>query len=455
MCYQGVPASPPTVYRVMHRLRLTLLSLVLLHSTASHAEDAATAAPENYALHGQLTYTSQSVGSFNAPYAGANSLHPNQTRATTDVTLYAGARLAEGLEGWLNLEVDQGFGLDNTLGMAGFPSGEAYKVGRSRPYLRLPRAFVRKTVQLPGETSPVTSQANQLAGAQSDQRWVLTAGKFGVGDLFDASQYAHDPRHDFLNWAAIDAGTFDYAADAWGFSVGAAAERYAGDWVARLGLFDLSTIPNSAHLTPGFQQFQWIGEIERRHHWRGLDGKVLVTAYQSRAQMARLADAIALASVDSSVPDVSWVRHRDQRSGFSLLAEQALSSDVGAFLRVGESDGRFEAYEFTDIDRAVSMGLSVTGTRWHRAADTVGIAWMRNDLSADRARYLALGGLGILIGDGALRRAGPESIVEAYYAIALGSWGALTLDLQHATNPGYNADRGPLTLGAVRLHAQF
>lgn len=80
---------------------------------------------------------------------------------------------------------------------------------------------------------------------------------------------------------------------------------------------------------------------------------------------------------------------------------------------------------------------------------------MRNDLSADRARYLALGGLGILIGDGALRRVAAESIVEAYYAIALSSWGALTLDLQRVDNPAYNAERGPLTIGAVRLHAQF
>ena len=453
----GINASsrPLTRHRLMNRHFLCLVGLLLLHDTVCLAEDAERAAPESLALHGQLTYTVQSVGSFTAPYSGANSLHPNQTRSTTDATLYAGARLAQGLEAWINVEVDQGFGLDNTLGTAGFPSGEAYKVGRSDPYLRLPRLFVRETVNLEGETSPVASQANQLAGRQSAHRWVFTAGKFGVTDIFDASQYAHDPRHDFLNWTAIDAGNFDYAADAWGFSVGAAAERYAGDWVTRLGLFDLSSIPNSAHLTPGFHQFQWVGELEHRHQWRGHDGKALVTAFASRAQMGKLADATAVAIADGSVPDVAAVRHRDQRIGVSLLAEQALSADLGAFLRIGQSDGRFEAYEFTDIDRAISVGLSSAGSRWHRPADTVGLAVMRNDLSADRARYLALGGLGILIGDGALHRVAAESIVEAYYAIALGSWGALTLDLQRVDNPAYNAERGPLTIGAVRLHAQF
>jgi high affinity Mn2+ porin len=439
----------------MTRTPLYLLGLLCLHATVSLAEDAESAAPESVAVHGQLTYTSQSVGSFTSTYSGANSLHPNQRRSTTDATLYAGARLAPGLEAWINVEVDQGFGLDNTLGMAGFPSGEAYKVGRQDPYLRLPRLFVRDTVNLDGESTAVASQANQLAGRQSAHRWVFTVGKFGVTDIFDDSQYAHDARHDFLNWTAIDAGTFDYAADAWGFSIGATAERYAGDWVARLGLFDLSSIPNSAHLTPGFHQFQWVGELEHHHQWQGHDGKVLVTAYESRAQMGRLSDAIAAASLDGSVPDVSTVRHRDQRLGISLLAEQALSADIGAFMRIGHSDGRFEAYEFTDIDRAIAVGLSSTGTRWQRPSDTLGLAVMRNDLSAVRAQYLALGGLGILIGDGALRRVAPESIVEAYYAFALGSWGALTLDLQRVDNPAYNAERGPLTIGSVRFHAQF
>src|SRR6202167_2069762 len=200
---------------------------------------------EQFAIHGQFTYVEQETDSFKAPYAGPNSLSPKQGRETADLTLYAGARLWSGAEIWINPEIDQGFGLDNTLGVAGFPSGGAYKVGAYHPYFRWPRAFVRQNIDEGGERETVEGVADQLGGSRNVDRWVFTVGKFGVTDIFDTNQYAHDPRSDFLNWAAVDGGAFDYAADAWGYTVGAAAERYIGSWTARVGLFDLSNIPHS------------------------------------------------------------------------------------------------------------------------------------------------------------------------------------------------------------------
>lgn len=70
-----------------------------------------------------------------------------------------------------------------------------------------------------------------------------TIGQFGVGDVFDTNKYAHGPRSDFMNWSIIDTGTLDYAADAWGYTYGAAVEWYKGYWTLRTGLFDLSTAP--------------------------------------------------------------------------------------------------------------------------------------------------------------------------------------------------------------------
>ena len=239
--------------------------LVLAEASAgTTAGTTADAAPEAFAVHGQFTYVEQETDAFAAPYRGPNSLSPGIGRETFDATLYLGARLWPGAEGWLNPELDQGFGLDNTLGMAGFPSGEAYKVGRKRPYLRLPRAFLRDTLDLGEATERVAAAPNQLAGSRGADRLVVTIGKFAVGDVFDTSAYAHDPRGDFLNWSAIDAGSFDYAADAWGFTAGAAIEWYAGPWAVRGGLFDLSTVPNNEHLDPGGHEFQMILEAERR-----------------------------------------------------------------------------------------------------------------------------------------------------------------------------------------------
>jgi high affinity Mn2+ porin len=410
---------------------------------------------KRFAIHGQATYVEQETDSFRAPYAGQNSLSPGRGRETIDATLFIGARLWSGAEGWITPEIDQGFGLDNTLGVAGFPSGEAYKVGKNQPYLRLPRAFLRQTVNLDETTESVEAAANQLGGTRSPERWVFTVGKFGVTDIFDTNQYAHDPRGDFLNWAAVDAGSFDYAADAWGFTVGAAAERYRGSWILRAGVFDLSNIPNSTHLDPGFHEFQIDAEIEKRYELFGQSGRILVTAFDSRGRMGLLDEAVHLAALTGGMPNPADVRGYRSRLGVSLNLEQSLSSEVGVFARLGKAAGNVEAYEFSDIDRSIEAGASIKGLRWHRPEDTIGVAAIENRISGARERYLNAGGLGILVGDGLLSHPGAEQIVETYYDVAAVSWAQLSLDYQWVKNPGYNTDRGPVFIVAVRLHAQF
>jgi high affinity Mn2+ porin len=410
---------------------------------------------ERFAIHGQVTYVEQDTGSFKAPYRGPNSLSPRMGRETVDATLFIGARLWPGAEGWVAPEIDQGFGLDNTLGVAGFPSGEAYKVGKNQPYLRLPRAFVRQTLNLDATTEAVEAAADQLRGSRSADRWVFTVGKFSVTDIFDTNRYAHDPRSDFLNWSAVDAGSFDYAADAWGYTVGAAAERYRGSWTLRAGVFDLSNVPNSAHLEPGFHEFQIDAEIEKRYELLGQAGRVLVTGFDSRGRMGLLDEAVRVAALTGSTPNPADVRQYRSRLGVSLGLEQSLSTDLGVFARVGKAAGNVEAYEFTDIDRSIEVGASINGLRWHRPEDTVGVAVIDNGISAARERYLDAGGLGVLIGDGRLPHPGAEQIVETYYDVAAVSWAHLCLDYQWVKNPGYNTDRGPVSIVAVRVHAQF
>jgi high affinity Mn2+ porin len=422
----------------------------LLFSSWSAAAD-----DETWAAHGQFTYVEQSTSDFNAPYRGPNSLSPDKGAETTDSTLYLGARLWRGAEGWINGEIDQGFGLDDTLGVAGFPSGEAYKVGKNQPYYRLPRLFIRQTVDLGGEQQPVDAQANWLGGKQSADRVVVWIGKFGVVDVFDTNQYAHDPRGDFLNWGALDAGSFDYAADAWGYTVGAAVEWYRGAWTYRAGLFDLSNVPNSVHLEPGLHEFQADLEIEHRHEIAGRSGRLLLTVFDSRGRMGLLDEAVQVAQSSGSPVDIAAVRAYRSRIGASLNFEQQISTDLGAFVRAGKAGGNVETYEFTDIDRSLAAGLSLRGSRWHRSDDTVGLAAMNNGISAAREAYLNAGGLGVLVGDGQLPHPGPEQIVETYYSAAVLKFAHLSLDYQYINHPAYNRDRGPVSVVAVRLHAQF
>jgi high affinity Mn2+ porin len=410
---------------------------------------------EAFAVHGQFTYVEQETAGFTAPYSGTNSLSPNRGKETVDATLYVGVRLWSAAEAWINPEIDQGFGLNNTLGVAGFPSGEAYKVGKNQPYLRLPRLFVRETLDVDGDREAIEAGINQLGGYRSANRWVFTVGKFGVADIFDANQYAHDPRSDFLNWAAVDAGSFDYAADAWGYTVGAAAEWYQGAWTVRAGLFDLSNVPNSVHLEPGFHEFQVDLELEKRHEIFGHAGKVLVTVFDSHGRMGLLDEAVQLAQVSGNPVDIAAVRRYRDRVGVDLNLEQRLSADLGMFARLGRAAGNVEAYEFTDIDRTVSAGVSLKGSRWARADDTVGLAGIVNGISAARERFLNAGGLGILVGDGQLQHPGAEQIVETYYNLAVLQQVHVSLDYQFVKNPAYNRDRGPVSIFAVRFHAQF
>ena len=430
------------------RLKALLLALCLLGLPCG-------AAAQLWSVHGQLTNVTQWQPAFNARYSGANSLDSGSASAeTTDLTLFLGARLWQGGALYLNPEMDQGFGLSNTLGVAGFPSGEAYKVGANTPYFKLPRAFLRQIIDLGGASVPVPADANQLAGSQTADNLTLTIGKFSVVDIFDTNRYAHDPRADFLNWSVIDGGAFDYAADAWGYTVGAAAEWTRSWWTLRAGLFDLSNSPNSTQLDPHFKQYQWVGELEARHEWLGHPGKLKLLGFVNRANMGSYADALSLAQQTGSTPDTSLVRRFASRAGMVLNLEQELAPDLGFFARASVNNGAKETYEFSDINRSLSAGLALQGDRWGRHDDTVGIAAAVNGLSNVARAYFAAGGLGVLVGDGQLNY-GTERIAEMYYSWQVQKHLAVTFDVQHVVNPGHNRDRGPVPFVALRLHANF
>ena len=250
---------------------------------------------------------------------------------TFDATLFAGVRPWDGAEVWADLEMDQGFGLSNTLGIAAFPSGEAYKVGKSVPYLRLQRLFFRQSFDLGGETQVLDSEANQLAGRRTADNLVITAGKLSVTDIFDTNTYAHDPKADFMNWAMIDSGAFDYAADAWGYSYGIAAEWNVDAWSLRAGLFDLSKVPNTTELETDFRQFEIDAEAERRYSIGGHDGKVKLLGFLNRGDMGAYKDAIALAVATDAPADTALVRRYRSRPGMALNIEQAHHRRPGRF----------------------------------------------------------------------------------------------------------------------------
>jgi high affinity Mn2+ porin len=412
---------------------------------------------EQWAIHGQTTYTQQLQPAFRSPFAGPQSLPADANgRETWDATLYLGFRPWQGAEIWFNPEADQGFGIGNSFGVAGYVSGEAYKLGQADPYYRMARAFFRQTIDLGGETQKIDSDLNQLRGLQTANRVVLTIGKVSVVDIFDTNKYAHDPRNDFLNWAIIDAGSFDYAADAWGTTYGAAAEWYQGRYAARVGLFDLSNVPNSTQLTlPLLRQTQFVAELEENHTLWDEPGKIKVLYWLSRGNLGTYSDALALAYATGTTPSVLAVANYRSKYGVAFNLEQQIVTDLGLFMKAGWSQGGVQQDDFTDINASIAMGLSLAGGRWGRPDDTVGLAGVINEISAVGSHYLAAGGLGGIVGDGALYKSGPEDILETYYSFAAFSWAKVTADYQYVVNPAYNQQRGPVSVFALRLHAEF
>ena len=243
--------------------------------------------------------------------------------------------------------------------------------------------------------------------------------------------------------------------DAWGYSYGAAVEWTRSWWTLRGGFFSLSRVPNGKELDRGFGQFELVAEAEERHAWFGHEGRLKLLAFGNHGRMGSYGAALALAQQAGAAPDTAAVRQTAWRPGIALNLEQSVGADAGVFARASWNDGSRETYEFTDINRSLSAGASLAGGRWGRPQDSVGLAAAVNGLSSAARGYFAAEGLGVLIGDGRLPDYGFEKIAETYYAARLHEHLTVSADFQHVVNPAYSADRGPVSIFGVRIHAEL
>lgn len=405
-------------------------------------------ADEAWNAHVQATYVWQAKPAFDAAYTGPASLVPwRETGYSFSATAAFGVRPWGGAELYVDPEVVQGKALSGLHGFGGMTNGEEQKTSGTSPTFYRARLFLRQTWNLEGDVQDVASDMNQLAGSVASRRVVLTAGNLAVSDIFDGSSQAHDARSQFLNWALLAHGAWDFAADARGYTWGAALEYYDGDWAVRAGRFMLPRESNGLPLERNlFRHYGDQVELEHHHAWRGQPGTLRVLAFRDRARMGSFRDALAAAAP----PDVGTVRRERSKTGFGLSLDQAVTGSVAMFARASRNDGQSETYAFAEIERSLSVGATLQV----RDADTLGIAVVRNGLSQAHRDYLVAGGIGAFIGDGRLDYH-PEHIAETYYRIGLGRHCALSLDWQHVANPAYNGARGPVDVYGMRLHAQY
>jgi high affinity Mn2+ porin len=405
---------------------------------------------ENWNWHVQNTDVVQYHPNFSAAYSGQNSLQNTaDIKETVSLDLTVGTRLWKGAELYADGLMYQGFGFNNALGVAGFPNGEAFRVGTNVPAFALTRLFIRQTIGFGGEQEDVPDDETHLAGKEDVSRLTLTVGKISAKDIFDNNAYANDPRTQFMNWSLMANGAWDYAADALGFITGVTAELNQRDWTLRYGFLQVPHRQNGLEEDPSYlKAWQQVTELERRYTLNGHPGTIRGLAYLTHADMGNYSDA--LISPDPTV----IVNKYDYKYGVGLNMDQEIIKDVGAFMRLGWNDGHTQTWSFTDVDRTASTGLSVKGSFWGRPDDTYGLAGVVNGLSKSHEEFIAAGGYGITIGDGKLNY-GTEDIMESYYDCKVWKEVHLAFDYQFINNPAYNKDRGPVSVFGARLHWEF
>ena len=437
-----------------------LAAAIVAMTALSRAEELGPPTPkpaEDWSLHFQATGVFQAYPGFHSSFRSPSGLPSGgEGRETVSATAFLGRRLPwEGGELYFNPELNQGFGLNRTFGIAGFPNGEAQKAGFHTPRPNVARLFVRQTFGLGGAKEAIEDGQNRIAGPVDVSRVTVTAGKFAVTDIFDDNQYAHDPRTTFMNWSLWEAAAWDYPADQKGYTDGVAIELNQQSWALRGGWFLEPKRANDRDLEPRFwKRYGAVVELETRHELAGEPGKLRFLLFANRAPMGNLRQAVDLAAETGTPADIVAVRRDRWKAGFAVNLEQAVTEDVGVFSRFSWNDGRTETWAFTDVDTSFSLGTSVKGSSWGRPRDTIGLGGAINALSQAHREFFAAGGTGILVGEGRLDYA-PEGIVEAYYSYRVVEPVSLTFDYQFVGNPAYNRDRGPVSIFAARLHLEF
>jgi high affinity Mn2+ porin len=244
-------------------------------------------------------------------------------------------------------------------------------------------------------------------------------------------------------WASA---AYDYPADTHGYTWGAAADLSLGPWSVRAGAFLEPKAANGTAMEWNVAQARGLAaEVERR--WSG--GAARLLGFFNVARMGSYTEAVAQRA------DVSDTRAQGRtKGGLAASANQDLGGGLGVFARASFNDGANETWAFTEIDRSVAFGAVQSGARWGREGDEAGAALVVSGLSGPHRAYLAGGGFGFLIGDGALRY-GPEVLGEIYYRLALTREVALGASYQPILNPGFNRDRGPVHVVTGRAHVAF
>ncbi len=415
---------------------------------------------DRFWFSGQANVIFQAHPGFPARYSGEHSLRSDGEVATSALfTLYTGMQVVRGYtEILLDGELAAGGGLSSAFGLAGFTNLDVVRnpsLG-SEPYLA--RVELHQIIPLSRDWEKVERGPLSTFGRLPRHRIEIRVGKLSTADVFDQNGAASDSHLQFMNWTVDNNGAWDYAADTRGYTYGLTVEYDGPRIEVRLGELLMPTVANGIDLDWDLAHSR--GEnVEVSVHYLnrpGWQGTLRALGYVNHANMGSYREAIdAFLASSDPVPDITLHRRQGRiKYGFGLNLEQTVFEIARLFARGGYNDGATESFAYTEVDDTFELGFDLRGDKWRRPDDKLGLAFVTNGLSALHRDYLALGGLGFLLGDGALSY-GRENILETYYNIHLwkGFFGAA--DIQFIDHPGYNRDRGPVWVFSLRAHIEL
>lgn len=410
-------------------------------------------------ISGQSNIVFQANPPFHADYSGPNSFRNEYNKATgTASTLYTGVRLGESTEVLVDVEAASGLGLSSAVGIAGFTDLDAVRDPELTAVPYLARVMVHQVFALSHDKDEADRGPLSTFSELPKRRLEIRVGKFGITDFFDTNAVGSDSHLQFLNWAVDQDGAYDFTADARGYTWGVLAEYQSPLWGLRSALALESGPQNGGPLVWNLHrantfnsEFEWHrGPLPKK------PGIVRLLGWVNHANMGVYQYAIdQFLEGKTPVPEISdHPLQVTEKYGFGIGIEQGITPSITAYGRFGWNNGRTESWSFTEIDQTVSGGIGFPGYLWKRKYDRAGVAFASNGISSVHARYLSLGGLGFVLGDGGLDYA-RENLAETFYTAHI--WRGIYAgpDLQYIVHPGYNQARGPILVPSFRTHVEF
>jgi len=426
-----------------------------------------------YWVSGQANSIFQMHGHFHSPYEGANSLRDTfETKASEVATLYLGFQLHPNTRYNTDLIVDfenaGGRGISQALGLAGETNLDVVRNPNlsSTPYLA--RGEIRQIVGLTDAMADQERGPLALATKVPLRRFEIRAGKMTLPDTFDVNSVGTDSHLQFTNWTIDNNGAWDYAADTRGYTVGGILEYDDKAWSARYGIAAMPIVANGIDLDWAISRARgqnWefelrkgllAGLIRSGHGGPKRAGAVRVLGYLNNAHMGDYRASVQQYLAGKiAVPDITQTETFGAvKYGFGFNTEQEVTDSLRVFARFGWNDDKRESFAYTEVGQTILFGGDINGRSWHRLNDKAGVAFVSNAIKRDHQNYLRFGGQGFLLGDGGLTY-GRENILEWYYNAHLWRGFFAMAGGSFIANPGYNRDRGPLYVPAVRVHVDF